>query len=111
MAEMGDGLEAIVEECEAGGIAPPDEILAHFEQREPWMDFYLLAYQDLASDRGSSGKVSWLTLDRYCERLGFDDDFSLWFMRCIRVIDDAFTEVWRQQQKDEEERLKQKIKS
>jgi len=110
MAQMGDSLDAILEECEAGGITPPDDILAHFEQREPWMDFYLQAYDDLSSDRGSSGKVSWLATDRYCERHHFDDDFSLWFMRCIRVIDNAFTEVWREQQKQEEEDLKQKIK-
>ena len=95
---MGDSLEAILEECEAGDIPWPDEITAHFEQREPWMDFYLMAYADLSTCRGSSGQVPWLAIDRYCERFGFDDDFALWFIRCIRSIDDAHVEVWKKQQ-------------
>ena len=95
---MGDSLEAILEECETCGIPWPDEIAEHFEQRQPWMDFYLMAYADLATCRGGSGQVPWLAIDRYCERFGFDDDFAIWFIRCIRSIDDAHVAVWKKQQ-------------
>lgn len=108
MAEMGDSLDAILEECEAGGVLLPDEIVAHFEQREPWMDIYFQAFEDLSTCRGHSGKVPWLAIDRYCERLGIDGDFALWFTRCIRKIDDAFTAVWKEQKDREEEDLKRK---
>jgi hypothetical protein len=99
---MGDSLEAIIEECDAGEMSLPDAILEHLEQREAWMDFYLQAFADLDTCRGPGGKVPWLAIDRYCERMGFDDDFALWFIRCIRIIDDEHTAVWKQQQADQE---------
>ena len=37
-----------------------------------------------------------------------DDHFALWFIRCIRVIDDEHVAVWREQQAREEEKLKNK---
>ena len=95
---MGVGLSAIIEECEAGDIPLPDEILDHFDRKEPWMDFYLMAYDDLDTCRGSSGRIPWLAMDRYAERYGFDDDFALWFIRCIRAVDDVCVEVGKEQQ-------------
>ena len=105
---MGDSLEAILEECEAGGVALPDEILDHFERTEPWMDMYFRAFADLSTCRGSGGQIPWLAIDRYCERYRMDDHFALWFIRCIRVIDDEHVAVWREQQAREEEKLRNK---
>jgi hypothetical protein len=107
---MGDSLDAILEECDAGDIPLPAAVLQHLEQREAWMDFYLQAFADLATCRGASGQIPWLAIDRYCERFGFDDDFALWFIRCIRLIDDQHRAVWKRQQADDEAEARRRSK-
>ena len=107
---MGDSLGAILEECGSSGMALPATIQDHLEQREPWMDFYLGAYNDLATCRGPSHCVPWLAIDRYCQRFGFDDEFSIWFIRCIRAIDDAHLGVWKEQQAREKASMEAKAR-
>ncbi len=96
---MGDSLAAILEECRENDKVPPKPILDHLDKRESWMDFYLGCYNELGGDRGSGNRVTWLAMDRYCERFEFDPDFAVWFMRCIRAIDGAHIEVWKSQEK------------
>ncbi|MGI9500209.1 MAG: hypothetical protein ACR2P3_09235 [Geminicoccaceae bacterium] len=95
---MGDSLDAILIECDAGDLELPSEITNHFMAKEPWMDVYLDAYSDLSTCRSHGGYVPWTAVDRYAERFEMDDDFAIWFYRAIRSIDDAYVKVGKEEQ-------------
>jgi hypothetical protein len=55
--------------------------------RQPWMDFYIVAHDELGSERTINGLIPWSAIRRYAEHYGFGGGEFEWFKRVIWAID------------------------